>query len=243
MGADMKDEGGERIVHREGAGKKESDAGRGHYELVSPLFMRRLAIWLEKGAKKYDTRNWEKGIPQGRIIRALLRHTYQYLEGMRDEDHLAAISCNIMFLIHFEVGIERGLYSSKDVKAMCDLPNYLEKLKDKLAEALDESVIKQGFQKYLSKEERLQDASKHYYEAKAKLDTLEMERITELAKPLTGKTEPIFVCQFQTCNTIIATGKTWCLAHHPQVEKICEHLGCAIGIPNDQTLCNEHQVF
>lgn len=128
MGSEMKDAGGVREVHREGAGKKEADKGRGHYELVSPLFMRRLAVWLEKGAEKYEARNWEKGIPMGRIMRALLRHTYQYLEGMRDEDHLAAISCNIMFLIHFEVGIERGLYSEEDAKAMQDLPDYTKKI-------------------------------------------------------------------------------------------------------------------
>jgi hypothetical protein len=120
----MKDDGGERIVHREGAGQKETDEGRGHYELVSPLFMQRLSIWLERGAKKYDIRNWEKGIPKGRLIRALLRHTYQYLGGMRDEDHLAAIACNIMFLIHFDEGFKLGLYSEKDMKIMQDLPDY-----------------------------------------------------------------------------------------------------------------------
>lgn len=139
MGLEMKDDGGQREVHREGAGKKEADKGRGHYELVSPLFMRRLAVWLEKGAEKYDARNWEKGIPMGRIIRALLRHTYQYLEGMRDEDHLAAIACNIMFLIHFEVGIERGLYSPEDVAAMTDLPNYVIKLQSAIEELMEDA--------------------------------------------------------------------------------------------------------
>jgi len=137
MVAEMKDEGGERIVHREGAGKKEADAGRGHYELVSPLFMRRLAIWLEKGAGKYEPRNWEKGIPKGRIMRALLRHSYEYLEGMKNEDHLAAIACNVMFLIHFDVGIERGLYSPSDVEAMQNLPDYTEKLKTQIKAIID----------------------------------------------------------------------------------------------------------
>ena len=119
----MKDEGGERLVHKEGAGQKEADEGHGHYELISPLFIRRLAVWLEKGAKKYKARNWEKGIPKSRIVRALLRHTFQYLEGMKDEDHLAAIACNIMFLIHFEEAIERGILGNE----IEDLPNYLNK--------------------------------------------------------------------------------------------------------------------
>lgn len=120
MGKDMKDEGGERLTYKEGAGQKESDYGRGHDELISPIFEERLAIWLEKGARKYESRNWEKGIPFGRIFRALKRHTRQYIEGQRDEDHLAAIACNIMFLMHYETMIERGLMDPR----IMDLPNY-----------------------------------------------------------------------------------------------------------------------
>lgn len=227
MGSDMKDEGGERIVHREGAGKKESDEGRGHYELVSPLFMRRLSIWLEKGAKKYNPRNWEKGIPKGRIIRALLRHTYEYLEGMENEDHLAAIACNIMFLIHFDVGMERGLYSPEDVAAMQDLPNYITKLEDTLEEMLQcihpgccyskwdsEDYCKKHYEEtltmapklILSRAARLKDASERYYAAKDEMTAIQKEM----------KMEPLFICAFQGCERTIPRENKWCLSHYPR---------------------------
>lgn len=94
---------------------------KGAYELISPLFIRRLALHLEKGANKYEPRNWEKGMPMGRTMQSLLRHSYQYLEGDRSEDHLAGIACNIMFLIHYEDMINRG----KLPPQLNDLPNYV----------------------------------------------------------------------------------------------------------------------
>ena len=94
-------DGGSRVDAGTG-GLKEATGGRGAYDLVSPLAIHRLAVHLEKGAAKYGDRNWEKGIKYQRLIQALLRHTYQFLAGMDDEDHLAAMMCNIMFLTHFD---------------------------------------------------------------------------------------------------------------------------------------------
>lgn len=93
---------------------------KGAYELISPIFLRRLAIHLEKGAAKYEARNWEKGMPLGRTFQSLIRHAYQYIGGARDEDHLAAIACNIMFLIHYEEMIASG----KLPKELNDLPDF-----------------------------------------------------------------------------------------------------------------------
>jgi hypothetical protein len=115
----MKDTG-EHHTYEQG-GSKDKDFGRGNDELISPIFEERLSKWLEKGAHKYAARNWEKGIPMSRIFRALKRHTRQYMEGWRDEDHLAAIACNIMFLIHYEEMINRGLMDQK----IDDLPSYV----------------------------------------------------------------------------------------------------------------------
>lgn len=94
---------------------------KGAYELISPLFIRRLALHLEKGAGKYQPRNWEKGIPMGRTMQSLLRHAYQYLEGDRSEDHLAGVACNIMFLIHYEDMIQR----KKLPEELDNLPDYV----------------------------------------------------------------------------------------------------------------------
>lgn len=74
--------------------------GKGRYDLISPVALRRLAQVLERGAKKYGERNWEKGIPVGRYLDSAIRHIYQYIEGHEDEDHLGHAMWNIMAAIH-----------------------------------------------------------------------------------------------------------------------------------------------
>jgi len=69
-------------------------------ELISPYFTDRLANHLMLGAVKYDDDNWAQGIPMRRCVASLERHLIAFKKGLTDEDHLAAIACNIMFLIH-----------------------------------------------------------------------------------------------------------------------------------------------
>ena len=76
---------------------------------------------MENGAKKYGDRNWEKGQPQSRFLDSAIRHLMKYLEGHRDEDHLAAARWNIGGMIHVEEMIGRGLLPGE----LADLPNYL----------------------------------------------------------------------------------------------------------------------
>lgn len=76
--------------------------GKGRYDLITPIGLRRLAIIYEKGAKKYTPRNWEAGIPMSRCMDSALRHLNQYKEGYRDEDHLAQCAWNLFALMHFE---------------------------------------------------------------------------------------------------------------------------------------------
>jgi hypothetical protein len=92
-------------------------------ELISPFFEERLGNWLARGARKYESRNWEKGIPIGRCLASLKRHVKDYQKGMEDEDHLAAIACNIMFIIHYEEMMMLG----KLPKELLDIPRYLNK--------------------------------------------------------------------------------------------------------------------
>lgn len=89
-------------------------------ELISPYFEDRLANWLAKGAQKYNARNWEKGIPISRCVASLKRHTSAFMKGLEDEDHEAAIACNIMFIIHNQEIIKRGKMSSE----IDDMPHY-----------------------------------------------------------------------------------------------------------------------
>jgi hypothetical protein len=76
--------------------------GKGRYDLITPLALRRLAIIMEKGAEKYDSRNWEKGMPFSRLLDSAIRHINQYLLGWQDEDHLAQACFNLFAIMHFE---------------------------------------------------------------------------------------------------------------------------------------------
>jgi len=78
-------------------------------ELISPFFENRLGNWLTKGAQRYARRNWEKGIPNERCLASLMRHLNAYRIGKKDEDHLAALACNVMFMLHNEEMIKRDV--------------------------------------------------------------------------------------------------------------------------------------
>lgn len=97
--------------------------GKGRYDLLSVIAIDRLAKHYENGAKKYADRNWEKGAPLSTYLDSGIRHIFKFIEGHRDEDHLAAAMWNIAATIHIEEMIERGLLP----KELNDLPNYLKK--------------------------------------------------------------------------------------------------------------------
>lgn len=88
---------------------------------MSPELVKRLGNWLALGAAKYAARNWEKGIPLDRTMASLLRHINEHRAGDRSEDHLAAIECNLMFLVHTEEMIKRCLLPAQ----LADIPSYL----------------------------------------------------------------------------------------------------------------------
>lgn len=100
--------------------------GKGRYDLISPIAIRRFAQHLENGAKKYGSRNWEKGQPLSRYVDSLIRHAYCLLEGHRDEDHAAAIMWNAAAFIHTEEMVERGILPPE----LNDMPNFLGEVKE-----------------------------------------------------------------------------------------------------------------
>jgi hypothetical protein len=69
----------------------------------------RLARIYEKGAVKYDDRNWEKGQPLSRYLDSALRHLIQWQLGHEDEDHLAQAAWNVFSLIHTDEMLQQGL--------------------------------------------------------------------------------------------------------------------------------------
>lgn len=100
-------------------------------DLISPFFMFRVGQHLAKGAEHYGERNWEQGIPMSRCLASLERHIQQYKLGLTNEDHLAAIGCNIVFLIHYDEMIKAGMLPPE----LEDLPFYLQPQSDLHVEA------------------------------------------------------------------------------------------------------------
>jgi hypothetical protein len=110
---------GERQQFETGA-QRDTETGKGRPALQSPFAMRRRAALLERGAVKYDARNWEKGMPFSRVLDSTFRHLIDYMAGDREEDHLAAITFNTDALMHYEEMIKRGVLPVE----LNDLPDY-----------------------------------------------------------------------------------------------------------------------
>jgi hypothetical protein len=122
----MVKDSGTRETYASGA-MRDNRTGKGRFDLISPIFLRRLAIRLEEGALKYSPRNWEKGMSASRYLDAVMRHTSQILDGETDEDHAAAVAFNIMAYIHTVHKVEVG-----------ELPRSLFDLPSKMKESADE---------------------------------------------------------------------------------------------------------
>lgn len=103
---------------------RDTSAGKGRFDLRSPVAAERIARHLENGAVKYGDRNWEKGQPLMRYLDSAMRHLNKHVEGHRDEDHLAAAVWNLEGVIHTETMIMRGLLPV----SLDDRPNYLPKM-------------------------------------------------------------------------------------------------------------------
>ncbi len=92
---------GERRRFDTGAVRDMSE-GKGDMYSLPPAAILRLSKHYERGAKKYGRLNYMKGIPISSFMCSALRHTFQYLDGQDDEDHLAAAAFNILGAIQME---------------------------------------------------------------------------------------------------------------------------------------------
>ena len=85
---------------------RDTEAGKARFDLLFPLgipygqqILTRFAELMERGAVKYEERNWEKAdgkVEYDRMKRSALRHMIQWFVGETDEDHAAAVMFNIM---------------------------------------------------------------------------------------------------------------------------------------------------
>lgn len=99
------------------------DEGKPRWELLPFDAIEGVVEILTFGAKKYDARNWEKGIVYGRVFGATMRHLTAWWRG-EDKDkesgrsHLEHAMCELMFLSAFE---KRGM-AHLDDRPKKDLP-------------------------------------------------------------------------------------------------------------------------
>lgn len=102
----------------EGGGVRSSDEGKPDFTLLmvtdlsyDEQVLTRGAKRMAEGAKLYGRLNHEKMSDPDALARckaSLLRHTMQYLAGETDEDHLAAIQCNIVMISGIEKRVKDG---------------------------------------------------------------------------------------------------------------------------------------
>ena len=110
---------GQRETFSTGA-VRDTAEGKCRPDLISPFATERLAEWLRQGSLKYAERNWEKGLPVSRSIASLCRHLMKFQQGCTDEDHIAAIMCNAMFIAHTQEMCKRGVLP----ESLLDMPDY-----------------------------------------------------------------------------------------------------------------------
>ena len=119
QGFQTKDSGAREVMPT--GSQRDTREGKGRFDLITPFAMARLAGVYERGAVKYDARNWEKGQPFSRLFDSATRHLNRFAMGWTDEDHLAQALWNIAAIIHFQELIARGI---GDFAALDDMPKY-----------------------------------------------------------------------------------------------------------------------
>lgn len=85
-----------------------ADQGKDPWDLAAWDAFRAIVKILEFGARKYEDRNWEKGMAWSRCFAALMRHMTAWweCEGKDPEtgcSHLWHAGCCVMFLIAYEL--------------------------------------------------------------------------------------------------------------------------------------------
>lgn len=84
--------------------------GKGRFDLIPMMPIRRLADLYERGAVKYGESNWRKGQPlMASFIDSAFRHLTQLIGGEPTEDHAASVLWNIVGYMWTLDAIERGL--------------------------------------------------------------------------------------------------------------------------------------
>jgi Domain of unknown function (DUF5664) len=88
---------GKRIDYPSGMRRDVAD-DKPRYDLIDRTFLKRIAIHLMLGAKKYGENNWQLANSfdeYNRFRASAFRHFMQWMNGEDDEDHMAAVAFNL----------------------------------------------------------------------------------------------------------------------------------------------------
>lgn len=82
------------------------DSDKLRYDLIPPGALEELAKLYTFGAKKYDARNWQKGIKFSRVLAAMQRHIELFRQGETCDkehkmNHMASVAWGAFALIEF----------------------------------------------------------------------------------------------------------------------------------------------
>lgn len=113
---------------------RDGQTGKGRMDLLPVRALIEVARIFEAGAIKYESRNWEKGIPLSRFMDSGLRHAMKWLRGDRDEPHLAQACWNFLCLLDTQERIAEGLLPA----GLNDLPCNSIEIAPQSKAALDE---------------------------------------------------------------------------------------------------------
>ena len=88
-------------------GGRKDDTNKLRWDLLPVAPLTRVVEVYTMGAKKYDDRNWEKGIKWGRVFAAMMRHAWKYWGGERNDPedkqhHLASVVWTALTLMEYE---------------------------------------------------------------------------------------------------------------------------------------------
>lgn len=111
---------GKRQVFASGAVRDSADVRlKGRFDLIAVAGVFGQALQMQRGAAKYDARNWEKGMPLSVFLNSAIGHLLAHAQGFDDEPHLDAAQWNISCLAETQLRIKMGVLP----KELDDLPH------------------------------------------------------------------------------------------------------------------------
>ena len=72
------------------------------YDLVKWGFVREMAKVMFEGAESHGDDNWTNGMPRSTVVNHMMEHWHHWLEGDRNEPHLAKMAFGLMALWWYE---------------------------------------------------------------------------------------------------------------------------------------------